>query len=155
MLLPRPVPSISSGVGPSQLPDLNLPAAEEDPGDPHDKKRAAEREVFRLELEKIKSQKEVLADLIGPLIEEESNKHPSIKTPPSPTEMVERLISQMGSQRAQEANAPNAARADFKHLKTWLTRAAQSAQDDGKGNMSIRNGIRTILLECYQNDNDN
>ena len=137
--------SIGSGVGPSNLPDLNSPAAEEDPGDRHDQKgKSVETAIYELELAKIQEQKDRLADRIRPLIEEEAQRcrrqygHRQQGALPSPNAMVENIINRFASKGAQVANAPNAPLQDLRYLKKWLTLAEKSAENDGDGGMSIR-----------------
>lgn len=130
------------GASSSGLPDLNLPAPESsEEGDPNDKRRAVEEALLSLELEKKRKQKKVPAEKIGPLIEEESKKYPSIRgTLPSPTEMVEKLFSRIGSPAAKEANQANAPLHKLRHLKTWLTRVCNNAEDFRKGDLNVQAG---------------
>lgn len=88
--------------------------------------------------EEIKNQKQTLADLLDPLIKKEARKYPDIKKLPSPTDVVEQLISRIGSNKARAENDHNAPLNDFRNLKTWLTRACKNAEDETKGRMSIR-----------------
>lgn len=54
----------------------------------------------------VKKQKQALADLLEPLLLNEARRYPGINIEglPSPTEMVELLISRIGSQKAREEN---------------------------------------------------
>ena len=137
-----------------RLPDLNQPPAEEDLEDPHGpKEKDFAQALLQLELQKIEAQKENLAELIRPLIEEEASRYRSRGSLPSPREIVEHLINRSsGCKRAQAANAANPAYSDLRYLKTWLTRACKSAQDDGRGNMSVKTEIQSILRQYLHND---
>lgn len=125
------------------IPDLNIPSAEN-----------IEYQLLLKELEVVMDKKRALADLIRPLIEEESTQYQSIGALPSPMEMVEMLIRRSGIPAVIEANAPEATRYDLKHIKAWLTRARKSAEEDGCGNMSIRGSIRAILYEKSETRNN-
>ena len=103
----------SSGVGPSQLPDLNLPAPREDSSLPDLNLTPIEEEILRGEWARVQSQKRELAELIEPLIEKEVNKYPSLKPIPSSREMVEELIKKMGSSYLQKVNGGTASRKDL------------------------------------------
>lgn len=144
----------SDGASSSKRPsiDLNVPAPEEDPGD----RSEIERALDLLELAKIQEQKDRLAEQISPLIESEKARlrrrlwHRNLGELPSPNEMVEILINRFASEGARNANKPNVPRANLRHLRVWLTRAQQSAEQDGKGNMSIKNHISTIIEESFK-----
>lgn len=153
-----PLPVGGDGIGASSsnpVPiDLNLPPAPEQE-DPTAKLRAVEEVIHSLEMEQVREKKRVLAEMIGPLIEEEAKKYPSIRgTLPSAPEMVEKLISRIGSSAAKEANEPTAATRRLRHLKTWLTRACQNVEDSnrGRGNLNIRGAIREIIFDEFKND---
>lgn len=141
--IPLSVGDDRSGASSSKQPsfDLNVPAAEQ--------------AVYEQTLEEIKNQKQTLADLLDPLIKKEARKYPDIKKLPSPTDVVEQLISRIGSNKARAENDHNAPLNDFRNLKTWLTRACQNAEDETKGRMSIRSEIRAIIQEYSQNDSEN
>lgn len=151
------IPSfVGKGGGPSNLPDLNSPAAEEDPGDRHAQKgKSVETAIYEVELAKIQEQKDRLADRIRPLIEEEAQRcrrqygHREQGALPSPNEMVDKIINRFASKGAQVANAPNAPLYYFRYLKKWLTRAEKSAEKDGDGGMSIRNLFFSSLTEHF------
>lgn len=134
------------------IPDLNIPASEEDPGD----RSGIERALDQLELAKIQEKKDRLAEQISPLIESEKARlnrrfwHRNFGHLPSPNEMVEIIIDRFASEGARNANKPYVPRANLRHLKVWLTRAQQSAEQDGKGNMSIRNMISKIIEESFK-----
>jgi hypothetical protein len=136
-----------AGRGVSSSTEPSLPAAEEDPGD----RSEIERALDQLELAKIKEQKDRLAEQISPLIESEKARlvrrlwHRNLGELPSPSEMVEIIINRFASKAAYNANKPNVPRANLRHLRVWLTRAQQSAEQDGKGNMSIKNHISSII----------
>lgn len=140
--IPLSVGDDRSGASSSKQPsfDLNVPAAEQ--------------AVYEQTLEEIKNQKKTLADLLYPLIKKEARKYPDIKKLPSPTDVVEQLISRIGSNKARAENETTTLN-DFRNLKTWLTRACQNAEDETKGRMSIRSEIRAIIQEYSQNDSEN
>jgi len=148
------IPSfVGKGGGPSNLPDLNSPAAEEDPEDRHDQKgQSVETAIYEGELAKIQEQKDRLAKRIRPLIEEEAQKfrrqdgHRQQGALPSPNAMVEQILNRSTSKAAQVANAPNAPFNDLPYLKKWLTRAEKSAENDGDGGMSIRKMIYSSII---------
>ena len=141
--IPLSVGDDRSGASSSKQPsfDLNVPAVGQ--------------AVYEQTLEEIKNQKQTLADLLDPLIKKEARKYPDIKKLPSPTDVVEQLISRIGSNKARAENDHNAPLNDFRNLKTWLTRACQNAEDETKGRMSIRSEIRAIIQEYSQNDSEN
>ncbi|KAK4412228.1 hypothetical protein Salat_2964100 [Sesamum alatum] len=141
--IPLSVGDDRSGASSSKQPsfDLNL--------------SAVEQAVYEQRLEKIKNQKKALADLLDPLIKREARKFPDIKKLPSPTDVVEQLISRIGSNKARAENNQNAPLDDFINLKTWLTRACQNAEDETKGRLRIRSEIRAIIQEYSQNDSEN
>ncbi|YP_173390.1 hypothetical protein NitaMp044 (mitochondrion) [Nicotiana tabacum] len=147
--IPLSVGGDGSGPSLSKKPsfDLNISAAEEEPGD----RSEIERALDQLELAKIKEQKDLLAEQISPLIESEKARlvrrkwHRNLDELPSPSEMVEIIIDRFGSKAAYNANKPNVPRANLRHLRAWLTRAQHSAEQDGKGNMSIKNHISSII----------
>ena len=148
--LPHSVGGDGSGASSSRRPPFDLPAAEEDPEDRHDIQRALDR----VELAKIQQQKDRLASL--PLISAEKERlrrrfwHRELGELPSPNEMVEMIINRFASDDARNANKPNVPRAKLRYLKTWLTRAEKSAEQDGQGNMSIQNHISTIIQEFFK-----
>ncbi|MCD9644250.1 hypothetical protein HAX54_032428 [Datura stramonium] len=107
---------VSSSIEPS------LPVAEEEPVD----RSEIERALDQLELDKIKEQKDRLAEQISPLIE--SQKAHLVR-----------------SKSAYNANKPNVPKANLWHLRAWLTRAQQSAERNGRENMSIKKKISSII----------
>ena len=141
--IPLSVGDDRSGASSSKQPsfDLNL--------------SAVEQAVYEQRLEKIRNQKKAVADLRDPLIKREARKFPDIKKLPSPTDVVEQLISRIGSNKARAENNQNAPLDDFRNLKTWLTRACQNAEDETKGRLPIRSEIRAIIQEYTQNDSEN
>lgn len=132
--------------------DLNLPASEEDPGDPVE----IEKALTKVELDKINEQKEKLAEEIRPIIEEQKARlcqrfsDRDLAELPEAKEMVEIIINRFAGESAKSANKPNAPRANFRFLKTWLTRAQQSAKGEGKGNMSVENQISSIIYDFFK-----
>ncbi|KAL0302646.1 UNVERIFIED_CONTAM: putative DNA-directed RNA polymerase [Sesamum calycinum] len=60
--------------------------------------------------------------------------------------VVEELISRIGSTKARSENNMNEPLDDFRNLKTWLTRACQNAEDETKGRLPIRNRIWKALV---------
>ena len=68
--------------------------------------------------------------------------------------MVEKLISRIGSPAAKEANEANAAPHKLRHLKAWLTRACQNAEDFRKGDLNVQASIRAIIFERFKNESD-
>ncbi|KAM7459768.1 hypothetical protein LguiA_036040 [Lonicera macranthoides] len=149
-----PLPVGGSGASSSkQLEfDLNLPASEEDPGEPDE----IEKALTKAELDKIREQKDELAEEIRPLIEEAKarlcKKFPDrdLGELPEAREMVEMIINRFASDGARNANKPNAPKAHLKVLKTWLTRAQQSAKGEGKGNMSVENQISSRISKYFE-----
>lgn len=99
---------------------------------------AVEQAVYEQTLEERKSQKQTLADLLDPLIKKEAEKYPDIRNLPSPTDVVEELIRRIGSNKARAENDHTMPLPNFRHIKTWLTRACQNAEDETKGRMAIR-----------------
>lgn len=93
----------------------------------------------------IKEQKKALAELPDPLMLIEEIQKPNIKQLPSPTDVVEQLISPIGSNKARAENNHNTPLPDCRNLKTWLTRTCQNAKDETKGRMAIRSQIRAII----------
>lgn len=141
--IPLSVGDDRSGASSSKQPSFDLNVS------------AVEQAVYEQRLEKIKNQKQTLADLLDPLIKREARKFPDIKKLPSPTDVVEQLISRIGSNKARAENNQNAPLDDFRNLKTWLTRACQNAPDETKGRLPIRSEIRAIIQEYSQNDSEN
>lgn len=138
--IPLSVGDDRSGASSSKQPSFDLNVS------------AVEQAVYE---QKIKNQKQTLADLLDPLIKREARKSPDIKKLPSPTDVVEQLISRIGSNKARAENNQNAPLDDFRNLKTWLTRACQNAPDETKGRLPIRSEIRAIIQEYSQNDSEN
>ncbi|PHT49275.1 hypothetical protein CQW23_13483 [Capsicum baccatum] len=133
------------GVGSSTEPSLT--EAEEEPGHRSEIERALDQPKFG----KIKEQKDHLAEQISPLIESEKARlvrrlwHHNLGELPSPSEMVKIIIDRFASKVAYNSNEPNVLRANLRHLRAWLTRAQQSVERDGRGNMSIKMNISYII----------
>lgn len=143
--LPLGVRGASSSAEP-RVPDLNYPAPEE-----------IENALHQRDLAEIKKKKDDLAEQIVPIIQSEKDR--LLRTQyagrdlgelPSPKEMVEILINRSTCESARNANRPNAPREDLPHLKTWLTRAKNSSQNIGGGNMSINNQIKNVIEEYFK-----
>ncbi|KAL0292725.1 UNVERIFIED_CONTAM: hypothetical protein Sradi_6931500 [Sesamum radiatum] len=141
--IPLSVGDDRSGASSSKQPsfDLNL--------------SAVEQEIVDQNVNKIKIKKKELSDLLDPLIKREAEKYPNLRKLPSTTDVVEELISRIGSTKARSENNMNEPLDDFRNLKTWLTRACQNAEDETKGRLPIRSEIRAILQEYSQNDSEN
>ena len=134
------------------VPDLNFPPPEENPG------LEIEKALYQRELAKIQERKDDLAEHILPIIEKQKEKvynlfwdrDLSSREVPSPNEILEMVINRYASKGARNANKPNAPIDEFKHLKSWLTRAEKSAKNLGGGDMSIDNLILDILKEYFK-----
>lgn len=151
--LPLYVIEDQSGASSSKQPsfDLNLSPAEQ-----------VVIEVNERVLFEVNTQKQELADLLEPLVRNEAKKYPGVNMEkvPSPRDLVELLISRIGSKVAREENdrsqQNDLTAPDFKsHLKKWLTRACNNAEDATQGQLSIRSEIRTIIEQYGLNDREN
>ncbi|MCD9643313.1 hypothetical protein HAX54_030659 [Datura stramonium] len=148
-----------AGRGVSSSTEPSLPSAEEEPGD----RSEIERVLDQLELAEIIEQKYHLAEQISPLIESEKARlvrrlwHRNLGELPSQGEMVEMIIDRFASKAAYNVNKPNVPRENLRHLSAWLTREQQSAERDGRRNMSIKKKIYDIIegylrLGCWIRD---
>lgn len=95
-------------------------------------------------ISELQGQKEELAELLTPLIEEKAAGLARKKIPTG-KEMVELIIEKAASKKAKMANQPGATPQDFSNLKRFLTRVQKSTLEDGRGQMSVRNIIKHIL----------
>lgn len=108
----------------------------------------------------INNQKQVLADLLEPLIQNEAGRSGiNRETLPSSRDMVEDIIRRIGSSQARAENETVGdhiqvgPEPDLKtHLKKWLTRACNNAQDESKGQLPLRSEIRTLIDKYSHND---
>lgn len=129
--------------------DLNMSPAEQ-----------AVKEMNQRVLLEINNQKQVLADLLEPLIQNEAGRSGiNRETLPSSRDVVEDLIRRIGSSQARAENQTVGdpiqvgPEPDFKTpLKKWLTRACNNAQDENKGQLPLRSEIRTIIEKYSSND---
>lgn len=141
----------SSSYDKPNLPDLNLPATDEERQNEKSKTALAEEAVSFLKWDEVGHSKKELALLISPMIEEEAAKYQTQKPAPSPQEMVEWLIKRSGSKDAKGANRPGATLKQYKALLTWLSRAHISAEGDiSRARINISSEMKSILSEYYK-----
>lgn len=133
--------------------DLNLPLAEDPDRQSLDLNMKPEaKALFDQEMAFVKIKKQTLAGLLTPLIERESQKYKNLGQIPSTKEIMEQLIRDFASPGARWANNHTTDIADLRCLKTWLTRACQNAEDDTKGNLSLRTELGIIVRRFMKGD---
>lgn len=144
----------SSSSSKTNLPDLNVPATDEEGQEEKSKTALAEEAVSSRKWDEVGHSKMELAELISPMIGEEANKYQTQKPAPSPQEMVEWLIQSCGSKEAKGANRPGATLRQYQSLLTWLSRARSSAGGDVyKARLNVQSELQYIIKKYFQEEN--
>ena len=134
---------------------LEIPNSPEEELDLSNQKdpRVIEYILLNRSKDEMKKKKEQLAESISPLIEETAQKFPSIRQVPTPMEFVSKIIKNLATNKAQKGDDPSATHKDLTNLKSFLTRAYNSAIGKG-GRMDVPQEMKKIRKSLAPPDDE-